>query len=177
MRERLTFFRQLINWTTLSFKKIALWPLIDFSGHYGSLEVIWRSFGYLKLKPKNRKPKTLCKDIAITCPILHAPKWDLLRKLCFQVTMGHLRSFRGHLVNRNSNLISAIDSAYKNKPMKSHITCPKVKFGKEVMFSGHLEVIWRSFGESELISDRRNWLNIQKETYEKSYYMPKSEIW
>ena len=42
---------------------------------------------------------------------------------------------------QNSNLISATDSASK-KPMKRHITCPKVRLGKEVMFSGP----HRSFG-------------------------------
>ena len=48
------------------------------------------------------------------------------------------------LVTRNSNLISAIDLAPKKKPMKRHVTCPKVRFGKKVMFSGpygSLEVI------------------------------------
>ena len=74
------------------------------------------------------------------------------------------RSFGGNLVTQNSNLISAINSASK-KPMKRHITCPKVRFGKEVMFSGphgSLEVIWRSFGDSKLKSDKRNRLGVQK---------------
>ena len=37
--------------------------------------------------------------------------------------------------------------------MKRHITCPKVRFGKKVTFTGHdwsIEVIWRSFGGSKL---------------------------
>ena len=58
------------------------------------------------------------------------------------------RSFGGHLVIRNTNLMCAIDSVLK-KPMKRHITCPKVRFGKKVTFTGHywsLEVIKRSFG-------------------------------
>ena len=52
--------------------------------------------------------------------------------------------------------------------MNRHITCPKVRLGKKVMFSGpnghfsHLEVIWRSFGDSKLNSDERNRLSIPK---------------
>ena len=45
--------------------------------------------------------------------IWHAPKWDLVRKLRLQVTIGHLRSFGGHLVIRNTNLMCAIDSEYQ----------------------------------------------------------------
>ena len=47
-------------------------------------------------------------------------------------------------MTRNSNMIGTIDSAVKKKPIKRHITCPKVRFGKKVMFSGpygSLEVI------------------------------------
>ena len=54
-----------------------------------------------------------------------------------------------------SNLMRAIDSAYQ-QTKKRHITCPQVRFGKRVMFSGHyrsLEVILRSFGGSKLKSD------------------------
>ena len=53
------------------------------------------------------------------------------------------RSFGCHLVTRNSNLMSAFNSALKI-PMKRHITWTKVRFGKEVKFSGpygSLEVI------------------------------------
>ena len=71
------------------------WPLVMFSDQYGSLEVIKRSFCDWKFKSDKRNrldvPKNLWKDI------LHAPKWDLVRKLCFQVLMGHMRSLRGHL--------------------------------------------------------------------------------
>ena len=53
-----------------------------------------RSFGDSKLKSDKRNrlgvQKNLWKDI------LHAQKWDLVRKLSFQVVIGH-ESFRGHL--------------------------------------------------------------------------------
>ena len=55
-------------------------------------------------------------------------------------------------MTRNSNMIGTIDSAVKKNPIKRHITCPKVRFGKKVMFSGpygSLEVIWRSFDDSK----------------------------
>ena len=75
--------------------KVRFGKEVKFSGPYGSLEVIKRSFGDSKFKSDERNQlgvqKNLWKDI------LHAPKWDLVRKLCFQVLMGHLRSFRGHL--------------------------------------------------------------------------------
>ena len=55
------------------------------------------------------------------------------------------------------------------KPMKRHITCPKVRFGKKVMFSGpygSLEVIKRSFGghlmTQKLNSDEHNRISIPK---------------
>ena len=105
-----------------------------------------RSFDDLELKSDKRIwlsiKKNLWKDI------LHAQKWNLVRKLFFQVLMGQLRSFGGHLVTQNSNMIGTIDSALKKKPMKRHITCPKVRFGKKDTFTSHywsLEVIWRSF--------------------------------
>ena len=41
----------------------------------------------------------------------HAPKWDLVKKFCLQVTVGSLSSFGGHLVTPNTNLVSAIDSS------------------------------------------------------------------
>ena len=107
-------------------------------GHLGHLEVIWRSFSDSKLKSDMRNRlgvhKNLWKDI------LHAPKWDLVRKLCFQVLMGHLRSFRGHLevIKRLETQIWWAQSTQRpKKPMKRHVTCPKVKFGKKVMVWGH----------------------------------------
>ena len=51
------------------------------------------------------------------------------------------------------------------KTLKRHVTCPKVRFGEKVMFSGpyeSLEVIWRSFGDSKLISGERNRVSIKK---------------
>ena len=59
---------------------------VMFSGPYGSLEVIWRSFG------------------------------------------GHLVT---QLKSDECNQLSV-----KKKHIKRHITCPKVRFGKEVNFSG-----------------------------------------
>ena len=70
----------------------------------GHLEVIWRSFGGSKLNSDKRNrltiPKNLWKDI------LHAPKWELVKELCFQVIIGHLghleviwRSFGGSKLN------------------------------------------------------------------------------
>ena len=53
---------------------------------------------------------------------------------------------------------------------------PKVRFGKEDMFSGRygsLEVIWRSFGDSKLEADKGDRLNVKKNLY----CMPQSEIW
>ena len=58
----------------------------------------------------------------ITCP-----KGDLVKELCFQVTVGHLRSFRGQLVAPKLNPISAIHSiSQKKKTLKRLTTCPKV---------------------------------------------------
>ena len=51
-------------------------------------------------------------------------------------------------MSRNSILISAIDPAFQ-KTYEKHITCPEVRFVKDVMFSGtygSLEVTKRSFG-------------------------------
>ena len=60
--------------------------------------------------------------------------------------------------------------------MKRHITCPKVRYGKKVMFSGHL----RSF-EGHLVTPNSNIIgaidSAFKKTYEKAYNMPQSEIW
>ena len=143
-------------------------------------EVILRSFGELKLKADKRNrvsvPKYLWKDI------WHARKGDLAKKFCCDVSIGHLRSFGGHLVTRNSNMIGTIDSALK-KPMKRHISCPKVRLGKKVIITGHywsLEVIWRSFG-GHFVTRNSNLTgtidSVLKKTYEKTYNMPQSEIW
>ena len=52
----------------------------------------------------------------ITCQ-----KWDLFRKLeSFQVLMGHLRSFWGHLVTWNLKLMSPIESALKKTYKKTY---------------------------------------------------------
>ena len=54
---------------------------------------------------------------------------------------------------------------HKKKPMKRHITCPKVKFGKKVIFSGpygSIEVIWRSFGDSKLKAENCNRPSVKK---------------
>ena len=52
------------------------------------------------------------------------------------LTKDHLESFGGHFVTSNSNLIMAIDSAFK-KNYKKDITGPKVTRCKKVRFSGH----------------------------------------
>ena len=92
------------------FSKVRFGKKVMFTGHYGSLEDIKRSFGDSKLKSDECNqlsiPKNLEKDI------WHAPKWDLAKKFCFGVTVGHLRWFEGHLVTPNSNLVSTIDSAF-----------------------------------------------------------------
>ena len=117
----------------------------------------------------------------ITCPKVRFGK-----KVMFSGHYGSLeviqRSFGGHLVTRNSNLMSAIDSASK-KPMKRHITCLKVRFGKKVMFSGpygSLEVIQRSF-RGHLVTRNSNLMSAidsaSQKTQKKTYYMPQSEIW
>ena len=85
-------------------------------------------------------------------------------------------------MTRNSNMIGTIDSALK-KPMKRHISCPKVRLGKKVIITGHywsLEVIWRSFG-GHFVTRNSNLTgtidSVLKKTYEKTYNMPQSEIW
>ena len=132
------------------------WPIVT------CCEVILRSFGVSELKSDNRNrvsvPKYLWKDI------WHARKGDLAKKFCCDVSIGHLRSFGGHLVTRNSNMIGTIDSALK-KPMKRHISCPKVRLGKKVIITGHywsLEVIWRSIGDSKHKSYVCNRLRVPK---------------
>ena len=67
--------------------------------------------------------------------------------------------------------------------MKRHITGPKVRFGKKVMFSGHygsLEVIYRSFG-GHIVTRNSNLMSAidsaSKKKPDKTCYMPQSEIW
>ena len=74
-----------------------------------------RTFSDSKLKSDERNqlnvPKNLEKDI------WHA-QVRFGEKFCFEVSMGHLRSFGGHLVTQNSNVIGAIDSVSKKKKKK-----------------------------------------------------------
>ena len=60
--------------------------------------------------------------------------------------MGHFRSFGGHWMTRNSNLINTIDSAPK-KPMERQIHAPKWNFVRKLRLQVYvywsLEVIWR----------------------------------
>ena len=78
-----------------------------------------------------------------------------LLQLCFQVFMGHLRSFRGHLKViwwLENQIWWAQSTQHPKKPRKRHITCPKwdlirklcfqVLMGHLRSFGGHLEVIW-----------------------------------
>ena len=109
--------------------KVRFGEKVLFWGHCSSLEVIWRSFGDSKLKCDKRNRlsvhKNLWKDI------LHAPKWDLVRKLCVQVLTGHL---------------------------------------------GHLEVIWRSFGDSELKSYKCNGIGVHKNLWKDILHAPKWDL-
>ena len=57
----------------------------------------------------------------------------MVRKLCFLVLMGHLRSFGGNLVTGNSILMSAIDSASPKKLEKDIMHAPKGDLVKKVM--------------------------------------------
>ena len=79
-------------------------------------------------------------------------------------------------------MIGTIDSALKKTYEKTYIM-PQSEIGLEsynyrslLVTWGHLEVIWRSFCDSKLKSDRHNRLSVKK-TYEKTYNMPQSEIW
>ena len=92
--------------------------------------------------------------------ILHAPKWDLVRKLRFQVLMGHLKSFLGHfklfcdlkLEADKRNQASVPKYLWKDI-LDGYVRCHKVRFGNKVLFWGQywsLEVFWRSFGGHEV---------------------------
>ena len=66
-----------------------------FSGQFlGYLEVIWRSFSGSKLKSDK------CNRLSVPKPPTNRhityPEGDLV-KVTFQITVGHLRSFRGRL--------------------------------------------------------------------------------
>ena len=83
-------------------------------------------------------------------------------------SIGHLRSFGGHLVTQNSNIIGTIDSALKktyekayNMP-QSEIWYESYVYGSLLVTWGHLEVIWRSFGDSKHKSDVCNRLRVPK---------------
>ena len=109
-----------------------------FQGHHRPLEVIRRTFGGSKLKcdKLNRLSvlKNLWKDI-----LYKYHKLDLVKDLCFQVIIDHLRSFGGNFFSLNSILISAID-LYKDT-----LHAPKGDFVIKFCFHvsvGHL----RSFG-------------------------------
>ena len=105
-----------------------------FWGQYGSLEVIWRTFGDSKLKSDKRNQ--LSNQSNLWKDILHAPKWDLVRELCFQVL---------EVIWRLETLIWWVQSTQRSKKsMRRHITCPKVRFGKEVKF-------WGPYGSLEVI--------------------------
>ena len=58
-----------------------------FKGHHRSLEIIRRSFDGYKLKSNKRNQLSIPKTDR-----LHAPKGDFVNKLCFEVTVGHLKT-------------------------------------------------------------------------------------
>ena len=68
--------------------------------------------------------------------MLHAPKEDFVKKLCFQVTVGHLRSFRRHfevfccskLKSDKHNRISV------PKNLNKTFTCPKGDLVRELCY-------------------------------------------
>ena len=45
---------------------------------------------------------------------------DFVKELCFEFTIGHLRSFGGHMVVQKSNLIRLIDSAFQKNNKKTY---------------------------------------------------------
>ena len=121
-------------------KKVMFWgPWFT----WGHLVVIWRSCWFetqIWWSQFTQRPKKPMKR-HITCFKVRFG-W----KLCFQVLMGHLKSFRGHVGHCwfETQIWWAQLIQRPKKPMKRHIACPKVRFGKKVMFSGHygsLEVI------------------------------------
>ena len=59
--------------------------------------------------------------------------------------MGQLRSFGGHLMTPNLNLLSTIDSA-------SHKTYEKTNYMPQsyIYFESYVILIWKSFGDSKL---------------------------
>ena len=65
------------------------------------------------------------------------------------------------------------------KPTKRHIACPKVRFGEKFCFEvtvGHLEVIWRSFGDSKLKSYACNRLSVPKNLEKDIWHAPKWDL-
>ena len=143
-------------------------------------QVIWRSFCESKLKSVRHNRLSVKKNLWKN--IWHAQKWDLVRKLHLQVTIGHLRSFRGHLevIWWFETQIWCVQSTQSTKkPRKRHIACPKWDLAKKFCFEvtvGHLEVIWRSFGDSKLKSDKRNRLGVHKNLWKDILHAPKWDL-
>ena len=89
---------------------------------------------------------------------------------CFQVTVGHLRSFRRHfevfccskLKSDKHNRISV------PKNLKKTFTCPKGDLVRELCYQsqqvtwGHLGVVWKSIGSSKIKRHKRNRFSIPK---------------
>ena len=113
-----------------------------------SLEVIWWLQTQIRWTQSPQHPKTTLKDT------LHVPKWDLV--VILGVIISHLRSFEGHLLGPNSNLMSAIDSASKNK---TYIKASNILV--RIKFSGH----YRSLDSAS-----------PPKKYSRTDYMPKKEI-
>ena len=119
----------------ISCSKVRLRKKVIITGHYWSLEVIWWLETQIWCVQSTQCPKKTRKDI------WHAPKWDLAKKFCFGVTLGHLRSFWGHLVTRNSNIIGTIDSALKKTYEKAY-NMPQSEIWYESYVYGSLLVTW-----------------------------------
>ena len=157
-----------------------------FSGPYGPHEVIQRSFGgHLVTRNSNLMraiDSAYQKTQKKTYSMPQSEIWQksfVLRSLSLEVIQ---RSFGGHLVTRNSNLMSAIDSA-STKTYEKTYNMPQSEIWLERYVTGHywsLEVIQRSFG-GHLVTRNSNLISAidsaSTKTYEKTYYMSQSEIW
>ena len=124
----------------LSFQ-VLMGLLRSFRGHL-------KSFGDLKLKSDKRNRLSVQKNLEKD--ILHAPKWDLVRKLCFQVLMGHLRSFGGHLMTQKLN-----------SDEHNRISIPK-NLEKDILHAPRWNLVKKNYGLRSLIMLLRSlWGNFE----------------
>ena len=128
----------MLSWLRLSY--LCLEPPNDFNqsimtwkhdSYYMPQSEIWSHQTTFKLKSDKCNWYSIpnkSKKRHITCP-----KGDFVKELCFQVTIGHLRSFGGHLVAPNSNLRSTILSV-SQEIYKRHYMPPMQCWGLRVGF-------------------------------------------